>query len=51
VAGSGHKAIRNDKVVKSDDADDLVFQSVKDGKPMRDNNILTRFLKPAEARG
>jgi len=27
--------------------DDLVFQSVQDGKPMRDNNILTRFIKPA----
>ena len=26
---------------------DLVFQSVKDGKPMRDNNILSRFIKPA----
>jgi integrase len=45
--GRGHKAIRNYKVVKSDGPDDLVFQSVRDGKPMRDNNILTRFLKPA----
>ena len=27
--------------------DDLVFQSVKDGQPIRDNNILTRYLKPA----
>jgi Phage integrase family len=33
--------------VKSSAPDDLVFQSVKDGKPMRDNNVLTRFLKPA----
>jgi len=33
--------------VKSDGPDDLVFQSVQDGKPMRDNNILTRFMKPA----
>lgn len=26
---------------------DLMFQSVKDGHPMRDNIILTRFIKPA----
>jgi integrase len=25
----------------------LGFQSVKEGKPMRDNNILKRFIKPA----
>src|SRR5439155_12195411 len=41
------RAIRRYRVVKSDGPDDLVFQSVKDGKPMRDNNILTRFIKPA----
>jgi integrase len=40
-------AIRHYRAVKSDGPDDLVFQSVKDGKPMRDNNILTRFIKPA----
>jgi integrase len=40
-------ARRKYKLVKSDGPDDLVFQSVKDGKPMRDNNILTRFIKPA----
>jgi integrase len=34
-------------VVKSDGPEDLVFQSVRDGKPIRDNNILTRFIKPA----
>jgi hypothetical protein len=27
--------------------DDLVFASVRTGQPMRDNNILTRFIKPA----
>ena len=32
--------------MKSDGPDDLVFQSVKDGKPIRDNNVLTRFIKP-----
>lgn len=40
------RATREYKVVKSDGPDDLVFQSVKDGRPMRDNNILTRFIKP-----
>jgi integrase len=33
--------------VKSDRPDDLVFQSVKTGAPMRDNNILSRHIKPA----
>ena len=41
------RAIRKYRVVKSDKPDDLIFQSVKDGKPIRDNNILTRFIKPA----
>ena len=41
------RAVRKYRVVKSDAPDALVFQSVKDGRPMRDNNILTRFLKPA----
>jgi ATP-dependent helicase/nuclease subunit A len=27
--------------------DDLVFQSVRTGAPLRDNNILSRFIKPA----
>jgi integrase len=41
------RAVRKYKVVKSDGPDDLVFQSVQDGKPIRDNNILNRFIKPA----
>jgi integrase len=41
------RATRRFKVVKADGPDDLVFQSVKDGKPMRDGNILNRFIKPA----
>jgi len=41
------RAIRKYKIVKSSGPDDLVFQSVRDGRPMRDNNILTRFIKPA----
>ena len=45
--GPGNKAIRKYKVVKSCGPDDLVFQSVRDGKPLRDNNTLSRFIKPA----
>jgi len=41
------RATRKYRVVKSDGPDDLVFQGVKSGQPMRDNNILSRFLKPA----
>jgi integrase len=41
------RAIRKYKVVKSDGPEDLVFQSVRSGFPIRDNNILCRFLKPA----
>jgi len=40
-------AIRKYKVVKSDGTDDLVFQGVRSGGPLRDNNILVRFIKPA----
>src|SRR6185312_4339103 len=36
--------IRKYKVVKADGPDDLVFQSVRSGQPIRDNNILTRFI-------
>jgi integrase len=41
------RARRKYSVVKSCAPDDLVFQSVKDGKPMRDGNVLRRFIKPA----
>jgi integrase len=41
------RAKRKYHVVKSDGPDDLVFQSVRDGKPLRDNNVLRRFIKPA----
>jgi integrase len=41
------KSVRKYRVVKSDGPDDLVFPSIKDGKPLRDNNILSRFIKPA----
>ena len=45
---AGRGAVRRYRVVKPDGPNpELVFQSVKDGKPMRDNNVLTRHLKPA----
>jgi integrase len=40
-------AVRHYKVVKSSGPDDLVFQSVRTGAPMQDNNILSRHIKPA----
>jgi integrase len=43
---AGHSCRYYD-AVKSDASDDLVFQSVVKGAPMRDNNILTRHIKPA----
>jgi integrase len=49
VCGGGPKAkaVRRYRCVKKDGPNDLVFQSIKDGKPIRDNNILCRFIKPA----
>jgi integrase len=41
------RAVRKYRVVKSAGPNNLVFQSVRDGKPIRDNNILARFIKPA----
>ena len=43
-AGSG---VRRYKLVKTWGPDDLVFQSVRNSGPMRDNNILVRHIKPA----
>ena len=43
-------AKRRYEVVKSADADDLVFQSVKDGKPMSDQNVLQRHIQPVARR-
>ncbi len=52
VCGGGPKAkaVRKYRCVKSDGPNDLVFQSIKDGKPIRDNNILCRFIKPTAKR-
>ena len=41
------RAMREYKLVKSDDPDALVFQSVQEGKPMNDQNILKRHIQPA----
>src|SRR5437870_1218253 len=41
------RAMREYKLVKSDEPDALVFQSVNDGKPMNDQNILKRHIQPA----
>jgi len=41
------RALRRYKAVKNAAPDDLVFQSVAKGAPMRDNIILTRHIKPA----
>jgi hypothetical protein len=42
VNGRAGNAIRRYQVVKADGAEDLVFQSVNQGAPTRDNNILNR---------
>ena len=34
-------------MVKACGPDDLVFQSVVKGSPLRDNNVLSRHIKPA----
>jgi integrase len=47
IDGRCGRAVRKYKLVKSDGPEDLVFQSVRTGAPMRDNNILTRHIKPA----
>jgi integrase len=39
-------AVRHYKVVKSDGPEDLVLRSVRTGAPMRDDNILSRHIKP-----
>jgi integrase len=41
------RGTRRYPVVKSSGPEDLVFQSVASGKPIRKDNILTRHIKPA----
>ena len=43
-------AVRTCKLVKSSNPDDLVFQSVKEGKPMSDQNILKLHVQPVARR-
>ncbi len=50
VAVRAGTATRHYRVVKSAGPDDLVFQSIKDGKPMSDQNVLKRHVQPAARR-
>jgi site-specific recombinase XerD len=43
-------AVRKHKLVKSDEPDALVFQSVQDGKPMNDQNVLKQHIQPVARR-
>ena len=43
-------ATRRYEVVKSAAPDDLVFQSIRDGKPMSDQNVLKRHIQPVARR-
>jgi integrase len=47
VAVRAGRGRRRYKAVKSDGPDDLVFQSVKTGAPIRDNVVLSRHIKPS----
>jgi integrase len=47
VVFRGGRGSRRYKAVEGDKPEDLVFQSVLKGAPMRDSNILTRQIKPA----
>lgn len=41
------RSVRHYNLGTKENPDNLVFQSVKDGKPMNDQNILRRYIKPA----
>lgn len=47
VNWGGQGAKKEIKVVRALGPNDLVFQSLKKGAPLRDNNILSRHIKPA----
>jgi integrase len=47
VNWGGRGAKKRIKVVRRDGPQDLVFQSLRKGAPMRDGNILRRHLRPA----
>ena len=46
----GKEAKKRIKVVRSDGPKDLVFQSIRKGKPMNDQNTVRRHLRPAAER-
>lgn len=46
----GQGAHKRIKLVRSDGPEDLVFQSLRDGKPLNDQNIVRRQLRPAAER-
>ena len=43
----GKGAKKRIKLVRADRPQDLVFQSLRNGSPMRDGNVLRRHLRPA----
>jgi len=43
----GKGAKKRIKLVRADGPEDLVFQSLRNGAPMRDGNVLRRHLRPA----
>jgi integrase len=45
--GGGRGGYQTFKLIKSEKPDDLIFRGVRCGKEMRDNNILSRHIKPA----
>jgi integrase len=47
VAVKAGRGTRRYRVVRASGPEDLVFQSLVKGLPMRDNNILVRHIKPA----
>ena len=47
VNWGGHGAHKQFRAVRKSEPEDLVFQSLRKGAPMRDNNILVRHIKPA----
>jgi integrase len=47
VNWGGQGAKKTVKAVRSSGPNDLVFQGLRFGRPMRDNNILSRHIKPA----
>lgn len=47
IAVRAGRSWRHYRAVKTDGPDELVFQSVAKGAPMRDNGILSRHIKPA----